>query len=200
MNYFFMICFSLALIIAVILGLYLLKLIRFSKGIYGKQTVRSILKRFARTRKFKVLENVQLEFEGQTQTIDFVLVGFFGLIFVTALQGQGDFYGDFKESRWIFAEEDKKITFDNPVIGMDKKLELFRRLASKNKIYNLKIDTAVVVASTKSKVPMYLNNVRGENIVMTVPQFKKMLTQEKYEQDNNVNIDAVCDMLQNSHQ
>ena len=86
-----------AVIAVAIAAWYLRKSLLFSKGTYGKQTVKSILKRYALSRNYKVLENVTLNYEGKTQTIDFVLVGFFGLLFVSALQGKGDFYGDLKE-------------------------------------------------------------------------------------------------------
>ena len=106
-----------------------------------------------------------------------MLVGFFGLLFVSALQGEGDFYGDLKEPRWSFvdADHDRKVRFDNPVLEMDKKVDLFRRLMSQKKVYNLKIDTAVVVVGTKSEVPMYLSHMGEENIVMTVKDFKRFL-------------------------
>ena len=73
--------------LAVVLLWYLRKSMLFSKGNYGKKTVKSILNRYAISRNYKVLENVQLQLDGKTQTIDFVLVGFFGLLFVSALQG-----------------------------------------------------------------------------------------------------------------
>ena len=117
-----------AVIAFAIAAWYLRKSLLFSKGTYGKQTVKSILKRYALSRNYKVLENVTLNYEGKTQTIDFVLVGFFGLLFVSALQGKGDFYGDLKEPRWSFVDDEKKVRFDNPVLEMDKKIELFRRL------------------------------------------------------------------------
>ena len=161
--------------LAVVLLWYLRKSMLFSKGNYGKKTVKSILNRYAISRNYKVLENVQLQLDGKTQTIDFVLVGFFGLLFVSALQGEGDFYGDLKEPRWSFvdADHDRKVRFDNPVLEMDKKVDLFRRLMSQKKVYNLKIDTAVVVVGTKSEVPMYLSHMGEENIVMTVKDFKR---------------------------
>lgn len=188
-------CIIVALVAAMVVAWYLGKSVRFSKGNYGKKTVKSILHRYAAAHHFKLLENVEMELDGSSQTIDFVLVGYFGLIFVSALQGKGDFYGDFKEEKWTFVDEEQKIRFHNPVIEMDKKLEMFRRLMAQKKVYNLKVDTAVVVVSTKSDVPMYLSNVRENNPVMNVDQFKKMLTNEKYERDNNVDLDAVCKVL-----
>ena len=161
-----------AVIAVAIAAWYLRKSLLFSKGTYGKQTVKSILKRYALSRNYKVLENVTLNYEGKTQTIDFVLVGFFGLLFVSALQGKGDFYGDLKEPRWSFVDDEKKVRFDNPVLEMDKKIELFRRL-----------------------VPMYLSHMREENIVMTVKEFKRFLEKEKFEKDNNVDVEEIAKLL-----
>lgn len=188
-------CILVALVAAVVVAWYLGKSVRFSKGNYGKKTAKSVLRRYAATHNFKLLENVEMELDGSSQTIDFVLVGFFGLIFVSALQGKGDFYGDFKEEKWTFVDEEQRIRFNNPVIEMDKKLEMFRRIIAQKKVYNLKVDTAIVVVSTKTDVPMYLSNVRENNPVMNVEQFRKMLGNEKYERDNNVDVDAVCKVL-----
>ena len=184
---------------AVFIAWYLMKNLRFTKGNYGKQTVKSILKRFAFPRKYKVLENVSMELDGKTQTIDFVMVGEFGLLFVSALQGKGDFYGDFTEEYWSFVDNEKKVRFLNPVKEMDKKLDMFRRLMAKKKVYNLKIESAVVIVGSKADAPMYLSHVGKENIVMTVNQFKKLLEKEKFEQDNNIEGAAVTDVLSNLH-
>lgn len=184
---------------AVFIAWYLMKNLRFTKGTYGKQTVKSILKRFAFPRKYKVLENVSMELDGKTQTIDFVMVGEFGLLFVSALQGKGDFYGDFTEEYWSFVDNEKKVRFLNPVKEMDKKLDMFRRLMAKKKVYNLKIESAVVIVGSKADAPMYLSHVGKENIVMTVNQFKKLLEKEKFEQDNNIDVAAVTDVLSNLH-
>lgn len=184
---------------AVFIAWYLMKNLRFTKGNYGKQTVKSILKRFAFPRKYKVLENVSMELDGKTQTIDFVMVGEFGLLFVSALQGKGDFYGDFTEEYWSFVDNEKKVRFLNPVKEMDKKLDMFRRLMAKKKVYNLKIESAVVIIGSKADAPMYLSHVGKENIVMTVNQFKKLLEKEKFEQDNNIDVAAVTDVLSNLH-
>lgn len=180
---------------AVIVAWYLQKNIRFSKGNYGKSAVKSALHRYALTHNYKVLENVQMQLDGQTQTIDYVLVGFFGLLFVSALQGKGDFYGDFKEPRWTFVDDEKKVRFDNPVLEMDKKLEMFRRLMAQKKVYNIKVDAAVVISSTKSDIPMYLSHVRDENIVMSLKEFKKFLGAEKFEKDNGLDVEKICDVL-----
>lgn len=184
---------------AVFIAWYLMKNLRFTKGNYGKQTVKSILKRFAFPRKYKVLENVSMELDGKTQTIDFVMVGEFGLLFVSALQGKGDFYGDFTEEYWSFVDNEKKVRFLNPVKEMDKKLDMFRRLMAKKKVYNLKIESAVVIVGSKADAPMYLSHVGKENIVMTVNQFKKLLEKEKFEQGNNIDVAAVTDVLSNLH-
>lgn len=188
-----------AFCVAVFIAWYLMKNLRFTKGNYGKQTVKSILKRFAFPRKYKVLENVSMELDGKTQTIDFVMVGEFGLLFVSALQGKGDFYGDFTEEYWSFVDNEKKVRFLNPVKEMDKKLDMFRRLMAKKKVYNLKIESAVVIVGSKADAPMYLSHVGKENIVMTVNQFKKLLEKEKFEQDNNIDVAAVTYVLSNLH-
>lgn len=66
---------------------------------------------------------------------------------------------------------------------------------SQKKVYNMKIDTAVVVVGTKSEVPMYLSHMGEENIVMTVKDFKRFLEKEKFEKDNNVDVTAIAQTI-----
>ena len=54
--------------LAVVLLWYLRKSMLFSKGNYGKKTVKSILNRYAISRNYKVLENVQLQLDGMLTT------------------------------------------------------------------------------------------------------------------------------------
>ena len=82
---------------------------------------------------------------------------------------------------------------------MDKKLDLFRKLMAQKKVYNLKIDPAVVVVGTKSETPLYLSHVREENIVRTVDEFKKFLLKEKFEKDNDLDVEEITKLLQNLH-
>ena len=70
---------------------------------------------------------------------------------------------------------------------------------AKKKVYNLKIESAVVIVGSKADAPMYLSHVGKENIVMTVNQFKKLLEKEKFEQDNNIDVAVVTDVLSNLH-
>ena len=184
------------LIAAIAIAWYVQKSVRFAKGKYGKQSVKAALQRYAAARNYKLLENVQIEVDGETQTIDFILAGYFGLIFVSALQGQGDFYGDFKEEYWSFMSDTQKVRFLNPVREMDKKLDLFRKLMAQKKIYNVKIDPAVVVVGSKADTPLYLSHVGKENIVMDMNGFKKFLQDEKFEKDNGLDLDAVLKVLQ----
>ncbi len=61
-------------------------------------------------------------------------------------------------------------------------------------MYNLKIDTAVVVVGTKSEVPMYLSHMGEENIVMTV-RISNAFEKEKFEKDNNVDVAAIAQTI-----
>ena len=72
-------------------------------------------------------------------------------------------------------------------------------LMAQKKVKNLKIDPAVVVVGTKSETPLYLSHVREENIVMTVDEFKKFLLKEKFEKDNDLDVEEITKLLQNLH-
>ena len=51
-------CILVALVAAVVVAWYLGKSVRFSKGNYGKKTVKSDLRRYAATHNFKLMEKV----------------------------------------------------------------------------------------------------------------------------------------------
>ncbi len=42
---------------------------------------------------------------------------------------------------------------------------------------------------------MYLSHMREENIVMTVKEFKRFLEKEKFEKDNNVDVEEIAKLL-----
>lgn len=186
--------FLLSLTIAVIIvsiSLYLIKTSAFKKGKYGKDVVTTALKKFSSPRKMTVLSDVSISDGNKTATFDHVLIGYFGVLFLQSIQGKGSFYGDSTEKVWTFTQDKEKITFVNPLDEMEEKIELFRSVLGKNKIYNVPVESAVVVIGLGDEPKLYLSNV-AENAVLTEKTLLPFLRSSKFELDNQIDPEAIA--------
>lgn len=196
MKEYLVICLILLAVVAALLaGYYIWLSMCFTKGTYGKNKIGGLLRRYSLSRNFKVLDDVTMSNGGQTVTVDHVMVGFFGILFVTVLQGKGEFYGDLKEKKWTFSDNGKKVSFDNPVLANQEKIELFRRIMSQKKIYNLPIEAVVTVVGFGKQTPIYLTNAANENTVFSVKAFRKYLNNVKFEKDNNLDVEELAKVI-----
>lgn len=163
----------------------------FKKGEHGKQFVNDTLKRFASPRKMTVMENVSLTDGESTVTFDHVLIGYFGVLFVQSIQGGGSFWGDGKEEIWAFTDSDDKVLFKNPIEEMNEKIHVFRRALSRNKVYRVPVESAVVIVTMGKEPKLYLSNLAdAECKILTQEMFKAYLD-EKFEKDNGVDVEAL---------
>lgn len=95
-----------AAVVLLIVGALLLR--RYSlhrKGIYGKQRVTAILRKYALLRYFKVLTDLEIPTGSngsQKIRIENVLVGFFGLLVVASIDRKGEFYGKRADKSWTY--------------------------------------------------------------------------------------------------
>lgn len=184
---------AILLVLLVIYSLveYFLRGAAFKKGEHGKQFVTDTLKRFASPRKMTVLENVSVNDGENTVTFDHVLIGYFGVLFVQAIQGGGSFWGDGKEDVWAFTDGDDKVLFKNPIGELNEKIRVFRRALSHNKIYRVPVESAVVIVTMGKEPKLYLSNLAdSECQVMTQEMFKAHLNEE-FEKDNGVDVEAL---------
>ena len=164
----------------------------YNKGEYGKQTVHSALVRYASPRKMTVLQDVSLSDGGKTMKFDHVLIGYFGVLFLQSIQGEGSFWGDGKEDTWAFTNsKSEKILFRNPLDEMEERIKFFRRVLSQNKIYNVPVDGSVVIVTLGKESKLYLSNIRDSGSLIMEKELSDLLRQEKWEKDNGVDADAV---------
>ena len=174
-------------------------------GARGHRRVSGTLRGYARLRRFKVLDNIVLPAASGsgTVTIDHVLVGFFGLLFVTDLTLDGDYYGSVKEATWscttrqnsdgtVLAE--KVASLPNPLITNDRAKEAALRVFSKNNIYNLKIESMAVAASNASV--FYISG--GEGKVTPIGKLRQALDSTRFDQDNGLDVEKIAQVLRNA--
>lgn len=188
------IIFLLSLTVAVIIvsvSLYLIKSSSYRKGKYGKDVVTAALKKFSSPRKMTVLSDVSISDGNKTTSFDHVLIGYFGVLFLQSIQGKGSFYGDSTQKEWTFTRDKEKITFVNPLDEMAEKIELFRSVLGKNKIYNVPVESAIVVIGLSDEPKLYLSNV-PENAVLTEKTLPAFLRNSKFELDNQIDPEAVA--------
>ncbi len=181
----------LILLIIVSVVNYLIRGASFKKGEYGKQMVDDRLRRYASPREMTVLEDVTVSDSSETVTFEHVLVGYFGVLFVQTIQGGGSFWGDGKEETWAFTDNGSKILFKNPITEMEEKMKIFRKVLAQNKIYNVPLDSCVVLATMGKEPKLYLSHIYNPDAILTESLFKEFLRKEKWEQDRGVDKDAV---------
>ncbi len=170
---------------------YLIRGASFKKGEFGKELVENSLKRYASSRDMTVLSNVSVSDGEETVTFENVLVGYFGLLFVQSIQGGGSFWGDGKEEQWAFTDGDSKIIFKNPILEQEEKIKVFRRVLAKKKIYNVPLESTVVLATMGKEPKLYMSNIGNMDAVLTESMFKNFLQQDKFEQDKGIDKDAI---------
>lgn len=161
--------------------------------------VSSALRRFASIRGYRVLDDVTLKTEGRTFHIDHILVGYFGMLLVTDLCQADDYYGHIDDRSWACntrGAEDKpsmrKGSVANPLPNNTKCIELIRSIFSKNRVYNISIDSVAVAAHPRST--LYISG-RKES-VLTLAELRSFLGKSKYSQDNGVDVEKLCSLLQ----
>lgn len=186
------------LVLAIIFSVisYLMKSSAYKKGIYGKKVVNKALKKFASIREMTVLSDVAVKNADRTILFDHVLVGYFGVLFVQTIQGKGSFYGDSKEPVWTFTDEKQKVTFKNPLTEMEEKVEQFREVLAKNKIYNVSIESAVTVVSLGEEPKMYLSNIPDSANILLEKELMPLLRKERFEKDNQIDPKAILALFE----
>lgn len=165
----------------------------FKKGKYGRYFVNKALKRFAAPRKMTVLQDVTIKDGEHTAHFDHVLIGYFGVLFLQSIQGSGSFWADAKQENWAFTDgSNAKLIFKNPLKEMDEKIAVFRQALSRNKIYNVPVDSSVVVVTLGEIPKMYLSNISNPNAILIYKKLKEYLSLSKFEQDNGVNPEQIA--------
>ncbi|WP_040195898.1 nuclease-related domain-containing protein [Candidatus Soleaferrea massiliensis] len=166
-----------------------------NKGVLGKRKVAAMLKKYASIRNFKVLDDIDLRFKGNTYHIDHVLIGFFGIMLVNTMPMRGDFYCNEKEKEWAYyrAQGGKKIRLPNPVMQNTENTVALRSLFASDNIYKIPMETAVVFPGSKKKCHIYVTG--GNMSAMYLKQFKKYLRHSKFEADKDMDVPMLTEAI-----
>lgn len=182
---------AILLVILVLVANSLLRQHKLKKlGIEGEKKVARVLRKFAGIRSFKVLNDVYLPLYDKTTQVDHILVGFFGLLVIETKNLAGEVYGDPKKKEWLHIVGKERHKLYNPLMQNQAHIDCIRHILGKANIYNVQIESLVVF--TRNKTELYLP--KGLPIIK-IKQLRKFLKQERFAKDNNLDVEKVVQVL-----
>lgn len=153
------------------------------------------LQRFARVRSYRVLPDLTLYYKGEGAHYDAVLVGYFGVLFVTAMGQGGEVYGSDEEEQWLQVFEEERSRFENPGISNSQRVKVMRAVLSDAglKIPVLEGMTVFTQKDAVVNVPRSTPHMRLEDLGSNIDK-------AKYITDNGVEIEKVVEALEKYRQ
>ena len=142
-----------------------------------------ITKRFAALHQYQVIAPAQLAKDGKFADLDFILVGWFGLLCVKCIGLGGQIYGSLDDDMWLQLDGDKRISFANPMRAAEADTRLVRDTLFAAKLRNIPVETVCVF--TNKKATLLLPRTTGH---YTLKEFKALRNKSKYDQDKGVDI------------
>lgn len=153
------------------------------------------VQRFARVRGYKVLNDLTLYYKGEGAHYDAVLVGYFGIAFVTAVGLGGEIYGSGDEDTWLQVFEGERSRFESPLITSSQQVKVMRAVLSDEGIKVPLIDPLVVFTQKSAVV-----NVPRNVLHMRLAQLGASLDKAKYITDNGIEMEKVVEALEKNRQ
>lgn len=154
---------------------------------------------YARPRKYRVLDNVSIETKDGMQTVDHVMVGYFGVLFVNDLLLHGDYYGQLNDERWACNKTDKQSdtttrigVVENPLRGARACMDAALALLARRGIYNVSAEAIAVKAHKKGEFVI----TGGKNHVFTLRSLGSCLHQSWIEKDDGQDVEKICAILE----
>lgn len=142
-----------------------------------------ITRRFAALHQYQVVAPAQLAKDGKYADLDFILVGWFGLLCVKCIGLGGQIYGSLEDEMWLQLDGDKRISFANPMRAAEADSRLVRDTLFAAKLRNIQVETVCVF--TNKNATLMLPRTTGH---YTVKEYKALLDKSKYDQDKGVDI------------
>lgn len=159
-----------------------------------RKKVTGILKRFAGIRQFKVLTDLDLEYDGRKAHFDEVLIGFYGISFVTCLNESASYYGQERDEKWSCVKSDnQRFYLPNPVSAGVEGIDVVRHIFSSNQVYNIQMEHLVVFTGSGKKTEVF---VKTSSPALKRKDLKNLLGKVKYQKDNSVDVSKLADLLE----
>ncbi len=147
-------------------------------------------RRYAALHQYQIIAPAQLAKDGKFADLDFILVGWFGLLCVKCVGLGGQIYGSAEDEMWLQLDGEKRVSFANPMRAAEADTRLVRDTLFSAKLRGISVETVCVF--TNKTATLLLPRGTGH---YTVKDFKALLDKSKYEQDKGVDIPAVVDAV-----
>lgn len=177
---------------AVIAVFYLLHFLRYRSGKLAHIKVSNALKKFGIIRNYKVLENLHLRCGKHEAQIDCMLVGFFGILLVNAVNDTAEYYGDAGGKQWVKVMKGQRSEMENLCVKNLRDIELLREIFAKNNVYGVQIEGLVVFCGNMKKTIFGITGAQG---LMNFKRFKSYLGKSKFEKDNDVDVPGLTGLI-----
>ena len=159
-----------------------------------QKDVKKILKGFSGIRRYKVLNDVTLSYKGKTAHIDCMMVGYFGILFVNAVDiKKAQLFGSEYEEKWAIVDKNDKRRINNIYKETVQFNAFLRDVFSNESIYSIPFENAICI-KCKDDVKQINANVNAMNI-LTPKQLKKYIRRVKFEKDLGVDVDRIVQCI-----
>lgn len=166
---------------------------RKSKDLAGARKCAQPLRaarRFAALHQYQVIAPAHIAKDGKCADLDFILVGWFGLLCVKCVGLGGRLYGSLDDAMWLQIDADRRVSFANPMRAAEADTRLVRDTLFAANLRGIPVETVCVF--TNSKAALALPRGTGH---YTARDFKALLGKSKYEQDKGVDISRAADAV-----
>ena len=150
----------------------------------------SAARRFAALHQYQVIAPAQIAKDGKFADLDFIIVGWFGLLCVKCVGLGGQIYGNPGDPMWLQEDAEKRISFENPMRAAEADTRLVRDTLFTANLRGIQVETVCVF--TNKKATLALPRGTGH---YTLKDFKALLGKSKYEQDKGVDIPQTVDAV-----
>ena len=153
----------------------------------------TVLKRTFLAKQGKLATDVEVTVKGEKYRFDNLLIGKFGVLNVVCLDKKGELYGNERDE--FFALVNKKLERErvpNLIKTAEKNEQALREIFAKEKVYNIKIESIIVLEDKACKVLFSSPKIP----LLTLSSLKKHLKQERFENDNKINPELVLSAIE----
>ena len=176
----------------VLLTVYYFTRVRKKRPSYYDRKTSAILRHYGTIRRFKVINNLQLNDSKGVVIIPHLLIGYFGILLVSTLDRRGSYFGDAKSDRWVYDDSKFKESIPNPYRENQLAILTMRNLLSKNKIYSVPIEQLIIYDSYAKKSSCFV----GSDVpVLRLNKLKTYLQKAKFDKDNGLDIERLYNLF-----
>lgn len=147
-------------------------------------------RRFAALHEYQVIAPAQLAKDGKFADLDFIIVGWFGLLCVKCIGLGGNIYGSSGDDMWLQVDEAKRISFKNPIKEAEADTRLVRDTLLCAGLHGIPVETVCVF--TNKRANLAIARSCGH---LTLKEFKALLSKSKYTQDKGIDVAKTCDAV-----